>query len=255
MNRHSDTDVLFLVGPASVVDGRYEKLGVVVGVLVGERWYNVVRGTRDNMKAVIDELQADHELSCLMDRVFLVTDDQGIWAAGNAFFETISTEYEEMIAASHNVACARRLLDVAREYHPAGIVDPILDFGCGTGISSRAVIDAGGNVVGFDSSAAMRARARAAGISVRDALGDFADASINSVVACYVLHFGIRKSDALELARIVAESGVVVANFHKGLRHSEAIQLFCDAGFAATVIEENERGPFGIIAVFAKGQP
>lgn len=246
----------FIAGPASLLGnvGLDSRVLRSSRVNVDGKAYLVGRGHEEDVGdivATITETSAG-AVCRLMDRVFLVHGPEGIGAAGIAFFEVAAEEYEALISLERNAACATHLLDSVLEVVGRDQTVRVLDFGCGTGISSLAMQKTGVDVVAYDCCAAMRERARRSVLKVVDALSDCESRSIDVVVACYVMHFGIRRSDAVDLSRVVAVGGVIAANFHKGLGASATTTLLQGSGFAVIDPASDASDKFGLIVLFKR---
>jgi len=189
----------------------------------------------------------------LMDRVFFVQEQGSLWASGYAFFEIAAPEYETMISMERNSACAAHLLRSALVAYGGDQSTRVLDFGCGTGVSSTVMQAAGVDVVSYDCCSAMRDHARRFGLRVVNAISDCESGSIDVVVACYVMHYGIRESDAVELARVLSVGGLLAANFHKGLGIIEATNLLRCEGFSVLEDKVDSFDKYGQTVVFRWG--
>lgn len=97
----------------------------------------------------------------------------------------------------------------------------VLDFGCGSGLSSRLIIDSLGNVnlKGFDASENAVKNAFKNGVDARFAppgnAMPFADESFDVVFAVFVMHFSIEKPSLDEIYRVLTQPGILVYNYYK----------------------------------------
>ncbi|MEZ6188244.1 MAG: class I SAM-dependent methyltransferase [Planctomycetota bacterium] len=96
----------------------------------------------------------------------------------------------------------------------AGLPAPatVVDVGCGTGISTRALADAGAHVLGVEPDPAMLAHAQAAGGGPRYAVGraerlPLADASCDLVVVAQAFHWFQRDAALQEFQRVLRPGG------------------------------------------------
>jgi SAM-dependent methyltransferase len=247
----------YLVGRASVL----ERVSVDAfdlrarDIVVEGRDYRVLWGSRDDVASAADRVRTrlGRRVQRVLDRVLLVWEDDGVWAVASAFFESEAVAYGAMISEARNTRCATCLLEIARVQNGAGAGGLVLDFGCGTGVSTRAIADAGYEVCGFDASPAMRGAARVSGVRVEDDLERLADESVTLVISCYVFHFGVREADLRALARIIRSGGVLAANFHKDAEVETAHLQFPKAGFELCQIDADGPDEFGTILAFRRG--
>lgn len=230
-------------------------------VIVDEHVYCVARGAATSIALLIDGLHPAPPFGArrLMDRVVLVETPEGFWAAGSAFFQVTAAEYELFISPERNEACAKALVQSSTEAFESlcGTSKPketlrALDFGCGTGVSSRILRGEGMKVTSYDCCPAMREQACRSGYSVISELSACETGTIDTAIACYVLHFGVRITDASELFRIIVPGGIFAANFHKGLELGAASTLMKSSGF--TLVEEMSKvfSDFGPILLFRR---
>lgn len=255
MNHLSSGDY-FISGPAVLLySGIREPNDLELSELtVEDTIYIVARGDRDDILECRRRIEskAPGSFYCLLDRVFLYRDSGALWAAGQAFFEVAAEEYDTLISADRNQACAEYLLRTAVLIRDGSIPGKVLDFGCGTGLSALRLRAAGVDVVGYDCNASMREHARQAGLNVVNTMLECASDSIDIVVACYVMHFGVRESDALELYRVVPVGGVVLGNFHKGMGIASATAILGGAGFSVATVAARPADGFGPIILFRR---
>lgn len=247
----------YLVGLDSIVDAvGLSQQYLLKHVFVGPRRYRVFRGSAEEIALVLAQLQNQgvEPILCLMDRVFLVSDSDGIWAVSNAFFEVAAQQYEAMITGDRNAACAKYLLSVAEGLGMGKGIGAVLDFGCGTGLSTNALRHTGRKLIGFDSSESMREQARAAGVDVRNAMAEIEDSSLTGAIACYVFHFGVRQTDVQELSRTTCDEGLIVANFHKKMGLNQAEKLFSLANFDVIEVDDHGAAGFGPVRAFRRGR-
>ncbi len=225
-------------------------------VMVEGQGYLVIRGSLAEINPIVTFIVANWSGSvcCLMDRVFFLYDSDGLGAVGIAFFETVAREYETLVSERRNARCAQQLLSLAANIRGLSVLQRVLDFGCGTGLSTKALKEMFASVVGYDGSAAMRELARGAGSVVVDSMDQCPSASIDIVVACYVMHFGIHESDANELYRILTPGGIIAANFHKRIALATVTKRLEQAGFSLSQVIDNSACEFGPIVLFHRNQ-
>lgn len=257
MNPQTSSDY-FLVGQESilrllVLDQHQLRAERVV---VEGQGYLVVRGSKVEIEPIVASIATNSAFSicCLMDRVYFLKDLNDLESVGIAFFEAIALEYETLISGARNVKCAHKLLRLATEAQNMQMPQRVLDFGCGTGLSTKALEELVSYVVGYDGSAAMRGLTKGAGSVVVDSLSQCPPGSIDMVVACYVMHFGIHESDANELFRITPPGGIIAANFHKGIALEAVTSRLERVGFSLGETFHGSSSEFGPIALFHRGR-
>jgi ubiquinone/menaquinone biosynthesis C-methylase UbiE len=194
--------------------------------------------------------ESSYSVCRLMDRVYFIKDSDDLESVGIAFFEAIALEYETLVSGTRNVNCARKLINFAVEAQKPRVPQRVLDFGCGTGLSTKALEEVVPRVVGYDGSAAMRELTKATGSIVIDSLDQCSSGSIDLVVACYVMHFGIHESDANELSRILQPQGAIVANFHKKIALDSVTNRLERVGFSIGESIHPSFSEFGPIVLF-----
>jgi trans-aconitate methyltransferase len=130
----------------------------------------------------------------------------------------------------------------------------VLDFGCGTGLSQKALSQRSAKycnvqLLGTDPSPAMLAHSEKRGMRVLPwaEWRTSTERRFDGVIASYVLHFGITDDNLLLLFRQISPSGVFVANLHGALSSQiESMDArFRRLGVQTTVLsEENQtEGP------------
>ncbi len=141
------------------------------------------------------------------------------WAAlasrsTRAFYDRLSTRYER-IFRGHGVHAERMAAILARRF-AAPSRCAVLDLGCGTGLSCRALSRRGFQVTGLDFSARSLALSRRADPRIDLVCGDasalpFADAGFRAVVSLGAWrHFADPRAVVEEIARVMAHDGVVL---------------------------------------------
>jgi SAM-dependent methyltransferase len=154
----------------------------------------------------------------------------------------------------------RSALDLAREQQAIGPAKLALDVGCGTGLSTRAVIDLAERVVAVDASAAMlRAAARHArvgylvAVAERIPLGD-AIADLATVGAAF--HWFDQPSALAELARVLRDGAALVIYadfFHGRLAGQPAFATWVTETYSPRYPSPIRHAPFDPEAVQAAG--
>jgi 2-polyprenyl-3-methyl-5-hydroxy-6-metoxy-1,4-benzoquinol methylase len=168
-----------------------------------------------------------HELRRYFDRYYLllpknVTKRQ---ETIDSFFSFIANKYESLIDVERNIENINILLDILNNYISPIANKSILDFGCGTGLSSRLMSKWNINIIGVDSCAIMRKISKSNGLNVIS-INDLAAQSENiydGAFASYVLHLS-PSFDSLDILwSHLKKNGVFVANFHKDVGIKETM--------------------------------
>ena len=215
--------------------------------------------------ASLDSVIAPYELQIgsavyvrLLDQFYLP--EQHDAATTDAFFTHIADDYDGLVYAERNIS---NLVNLLREIGKRSGPGPlrILDFGCGTGLSSVAVkriddITTSISMFGFDRCARMREIARRRGLQVFPAvtcvdLQNSGEAQLfDGVVASYVFHFGIDDVCFSALHRILRSGGTLAGNYHKPT-NGALRQLDATANAAGFHLEERFSDPdHGSISVY-----
>lgn len=151
-----------------------------------------------------------------LDRVYATPADP---ESQRALYDEWATSYDHDLEASGYATPAR--IAAALDEHLGDRAAPILDFGCGTGMSGRAITAAGFTIVdGADLSANMLDEAERAGVYRRlwqMTAGelDVAPGTYRAVVACGVISLGAAPAETLSLvASAVGPGDLVVFSFN-----------------------------------------
>lgn len=174
-------------------------------------------------------------------------------AVVDAFFCWLSEDYDSTIDVDRNVRNIRYLMSLCLKF---GLRSPnrVLDFGCGTGISTVA-LDSLPEVqlVGFDSCSRMVDIAEARGLSVLDlqdlmALGP---CYFDAIFSSYTMHL-LFEREGLALAwDSMRTGGVLAANFHKSVGLGVVSEFLHGLG-AQLVFADDGPGEHGVYRVFRK---
>lgn len=168
-------------------------------------------------------------------------DQSSIIAPQATLFDLLADHYEDSIDIENNLSNIRELLSIVT----SGLHEPtILDYGCGSGLSRLVADNIGVRLIGYDRSAAMIAAARSHGLNVLDPiqLRSLPAASLDGLIASYVLHLVAAWDDLLVASSKVRHGGRVAANFHKGLGLQEAIDHLSSGNFLLETIYTNHDG-------------
>ncbi|MFT4658557.1 MAG: putative TPR repeat methyltransferase [Candidatus Aldehydirespiratoraceae bacterium] len=178
-----------------------------------------------------------------LDRVYAASSDPKTQAE---LYDDWAAAYDDDLEVS-GYATPKRLAEVLAE-HLADRDAPILDFGCGTGMSGRALADAAFTTIdGADLSAGMLEQADRSGAYRRlwqltaGELG-VSPGSYSALVACGVVSVGAAPAGTLALlASAVGPGDVVVFSFNDHTLESDeymaALQALLDADFEQVAAE------------------
>lgn len=148
----------------------------------------------------------------------------------DGFFALIAANYDSIVDVRRNVHNIRQLFDYLASLICVDSNSKVIDYGCGTGISLRALPAIASRIVGVDSCPAMRGISRRSGMQVwsDESLARQPAGSIDCAFSSYVLHFRPDPHGFYALWSVLRPGGVVVANFHKGMGISEVSTLVTD---------------------------
>ena len=139
------------------------------------------------------------------------------------FFAWIADRYDHLIERPRNVANMVTLLERAIEHSPIAITH-ILDYGCGTGLSTVALREVHWpgpmpRMAWLDTCPQMRRHARTRGLSTVSLaqLRTRRYACFSTIVASYVLHLPTALSGLKDAWNLLLPGGVLVGNCHKGV--------------------------------------
>lgn len=188
-----------------------------------------------------------------LDRFWLLlpeglSERQRFW---NGFYSLYSEEYEQLIDPSHNLICLRFFKHLIEERIKVHLSLRLLDYGCGPGFSVDVFCITG--LIGYDINQNMLAQAQRRHLPVLNEL-EFKAMLPNSIdvcIACYVFHMAIPQEDIIHLANIVKKSGLIIANYYKGLDAERITRSFCKLGFDVEKIND-EDGEFGSVYIYRK---
>lgn len=154
--------------------------------------------------------------------LFYVPDPPDVFI-DTAFCDHIAREYGSMIDQEGNLRNIKKLLSTGLELLPnRDRRQPlILDFGCGIGLTLRAVSELQLNyqvrIIGTDASTKMIAQARQAGMEVLSLEDWFSypPQSFDSIIASFVLHFGISEKELKAIAVQLRPGGYFIGNYYR----------------------------------------
>jgi SAM-dependent methyltransferase len=145
-----------------------------------------------------------------------------VTTASHGSFDELADNYER-----YRIGYADEIYELLAE-HGIGPGARVLDLGCGTGIVTRRLIDAGCRVTGVDVSAPMlaHARARVPEAEFVEAAAEhlpFADASFDAVTSAQAFHWFDQARVLAELTRVVRPGGTI-AVWWKGLGRGDRVR-------------------------------
>jgi len=238
--RRSLDSIAEMVGQMVVT--RYYEVTSPLGAAV---WVAAVRMPNSAMLQLPKVL--GNQYTRILDRFYLPAIPDP--AVAVALFNICAEGYESLVNVEQNLSTIVRLLSLVVDRTNKGSCC-ILDFGCGTGLSQRALAQMAAKysniqLLGTDPSPAMLAHAEKRGMPVLSwtEWRTSTERRFDGVIASYVLHFGITDENLLLLFRQITPSGVFVANFH-GAQSSQLGSMEARLrrlGVQTTVLPEENR--------------
>jgi SAM-dependent methyltransferase len=174
----------------------------------------------------------------LLDRFYVVSETESLLRAAllTGFFDAIAEKYRELVDPQRNrenIECLIRWL--VRDLHAGE--GPLIDLGCGTGLSTDVAEKNGRAVIGIEASARMRSLAESAGMEVI-APGDVSTLPYAAgAFASYVLHLEPTPQELPALLSRLSNGASLVANVHKGRGLAEL------EGYVRQIGASFDRGP------------
>lgn len=147
------------------------------------------------------------------------------------FFSSVACRYNNVVDVHRNMDNINNLA-MSLSSFGLGKSSKIIDYGCGTGLSSYLQSVYSWNILGVDRCSDMRFLSKSNGLEAvpprqltESHLGLF-DGAFSS----YVFHLVYDYSDIVFLWSALRVGGVVVANFHKGFGDDRITPLLCELG-------------------------
>ena len=139
-----------------------------------------------------------------------------------AFFDLISTKYEDSIEMALNLAVIHRMVQRATDFSSTQALAQInlLDYGCGTGLASfevqRRRVPPTISLFGCDLSERMVAIARDRTFATVEkaayAHTSFADGLFDVIISCFVAHYFLDVQPLREMLRLLKPTGLLLFN-------------------------------------------
>jgi hypothetical protein len=194
------------------------------------------------------KLAADHGLShqTILDQVVILVsaaDEEGAAEADRVhgrLFDLIGTCYDTLIDRERNRS------NIAELYAILQLCDghrgPVLDFGCGTGIS-MSVAGRPDEMYGWDRSAQMRSLAAGSGLRIVhvSSAEELPEQTFAGALASYVFDLPTAPDAVGPLLRSLRPGGVLVANFHRDKNLAQVTRDAADKGGQVTVHRRDDR--------------
>jgi SAM-dependent methyltransferase len=171
----------------------------------------------------------------------------------NELFSAVAEQYDDIVASSNNLSCYEYLYVLAKTKllrNPTRV----LDFGCGTGLIMRTGFAKEiPELIGFDFNQEMLALAQKKGLNANAGPLQVItkDGSFDIILGSYVFHYGLSNEDWIMLLSNLVCSGVLVANFHKGIGVLQAHAALRNCGLIHSY--EFIESPFGPILIVRSG--
>lgn len=186
-----------------------------------------------------------------LDKFILVLPDDTyqrrmIW---RYIYKNYAKDYEKMIDQKHNLQCIQYMLNILQREKYNEVLN-VLDFGCGTGLSSNA--DFIGQIYGYDINRSMRKIAYEKGMKVltEEDFWNLPAECFQGVLASYALHMAVSESELDRIVSILINNGLLVANFYKGIDCDRVTEKL--VGMNMVIEEKEENRGFGQIYVYRK---
>ncbi len=164
-------------------------------------------------------------------------------------YENHVTDYEHMIDTDHNLQCIQQMLDILQNKIHSSELN-VLDFGCGTGLSVKAIFP--GRIYGYDMNKNMREAASQKGMKVMEEkeFWTLPKEYFHGILASYAFHMAIRVQEIEKLVYILKKDGILVANYYKEMDCERINNML--TFFHMSIVERIEDRRFGQIYVYRK---
>ncbi len=203
----------------------------------------------DNIK---DQLQ-EEELVFYLDRFILVLPKEYkkrscLWMA---FYECFGIYYLDLIDPPHNLACINGMLTYIKEHMNISRTSVILDYGCGSGLSSK--VEFLGKIIGYEPVEAMRRQALKNGLTAFSIRGikNLPPNSFDAVFSSYVFHMDVDEDSICQIMKKMRADSLWIANYYKNMNVERINSIFNKRGFEIKKIQDfSER--FGLTYEYKK---
>jgi SAM-dependent methyltransferase len=196
--------------------------------------------------ARLSEAFPDRDAMRCLDRFDLILPQgrEGREAVLAAFFEHLHLHYEALIEPERNLENIETLLAIVLR-RTRSSPNPVLDFGCGPGLSARLGRHRGCRLLGFDPTVGMRTLAERHGLTTIDAAGlrSLPQASLRGAFASYVLHLQPCPEQLADVWRCIEPGGTFAANVHKGTGLEPFVAYASELGMSPTQVGTQSYDP------------
>jgi len=170
-----------------------------------------------------------------------------LWEEFYAFF---GNEYEQLIDINHNINCLEYLIDLLEKGNLLNSESEILDFGCGTGLSTK--IQTPYHMFGYDINQIVCEQAQKKGMqTLSEAEFQMIPAgSFDGCIASYVLHMAISREVIIKIKDILKPGGILVANYYKNIGAKRVNSILIEEGVYPQLVGEKTR--YGSVYVYRK---
>ena len=166
------------------------------------------------------------------------------------FYSCYGIQYEKLIDACNNLKCIETLLLILEKRKIIDSQSHLLDFGCGSGISTLTRWKY--QIIGYEYVEVMKQQAEKRGMTVitpetiQSKKRDYFDAVFGS----YVFHMVNTRADLKLVLPLLKENAVWIMNFYKNKNIMQVHELFSDLGYTGYICKKGS--DFGDIYLFEK---
>ncbi len=167
------------------------------------------------------------------------------------FYTYYGNMYEELIDIKMNLHCIDTLYNHIKDNYAVSPSTSILDYGCGSGLSSRIILDC--KLIGYEPNDIMRMQSTRKGLETLNyqQFCSLPNRCFDYVISSYVFHMGLKERDIDLLISKVKNNGVIVANFYKDINRNYVSELYNRKGFSVNEVKGCCEG-FGCVYEYRK---